>query len=162
MTTEKIRAEIEMRLIPENECKGLCPTDKGRQYAYREVLYIIDSMQQKEPVHCTGIGKPKEPEGVLGEMIEEEALEAEINRWYDDEASKEFEQVLWADTCNCARHFAAWQREQMMKWAVEGYIKRNKYTKRNVLHFSGIAVDIPCVQQFNDKDRVKLLIIKQD
>ena len=93
------------------------------------------------------------------EMTDEEALEAEINRWYDDEASKEFEQVLWADTCNCARHFANWQREQMMKNAVDGKVHE--------------SVDPDSVWVVQDGwvsskerglvagDRVKLIIVKE-
>lgn len=56
---------------------------------------------------------------------------------------------------------ALWQKEQMMKDAVSGaFIRRNKYTKRNVLS----AFDIICdeIQKFKDKDHVKVIIIKDE
>lgn len=56
---------------------------------------------------------------------------------------------------------AQWQKQQMMKNAVDGlYIHRNRYTKKNVLN--GFDVTCEAVQQFKKGDKVKLIIIKED
>ena len=60
-----------------------------------------------------------------------------------------------------ATYFANWQKEQLMKSAIDGcYISRNKYTKKNVLN----AFDIKCdtIQKFRDGDKVKIIIIKEN
>lgn len=46
------------------------------------------------------------------------------------------------------------------KRSITGWIKRNRYTKTNVLH----GLDVTCqeVQGFNDGDRVKIIIVKQE
>lgn len=44
-----------------------------------------------------------------------EDLEVEVDRWYKNEASKDFENVLYADIEKCAKHFADWQKEQFEK-----------------------------------------------
>ena len=58
-----------------------------------------------------------------------------------------------------ARHFADWQKEQMMKNSTDAYICRNRYTKTNVLH-----LDVTCdtVQGFKDNDKLKAIFIKED
>lgn len=48
---EKIREAILNLIIPESECKGKPLTDIGRQYAYREILGTIDSMQKEYPAN---------------------------------------------------------------------------------------------------------------
>lgn len=59
-----------------------------------------------------------------------------------------------------ARHFANWQKEQMMKDAISGaFIRRNKYTKQNVLN--GFSVTCEQIQKFNNGDKVKVIIIKE-
>jgi hypothetical protein len=56
---------------------------------------------------------------------------------------------------------AQWQKEQMMKSAIEGcYIKRNRYTKENVLN--GLSVTCDTIQKFKDGDKVKVIVIKED
>lgn len=44
---EKIRETISGLIIPESDCKNLSLMEKGRQYAYREILDIIDSMSEE-------------------------------------------------------------------------------------------------------------------
>jgi len=58
-----------------------------------------------------------------------------------------------------ARHFAEWQKEQMMKNSTDAYIHRNRYTKTNVLH-----LDVTCdaVQVFKDNDKLKVIFVKED
>lgn len=55
---------------------------------------------------------------------------------------------------------ANWQKQQMMKDSVSAYIRRNKYTKRNVL--SGFDIICDEIQKFKDKDHVKVIIIKNE
>ena len=55
---------------------------------------------------------------------------------------------------------ANWQKEQLMKSATNGcYIKRNKYTKQNVLN--GLSVTCEAIQKFKDGDKVKVIIVKE-
>lgn len=44
---EKIRESVSRLIIPESECEGMGLMEKGRQYAYREVLDIIDSTSEE-------------------------------------------------------------------------------------------------------------------
>lgn len=53
---------------------------------------------------------------------------------------------------------AKWQKEYMMKDATEAYIRRNRYTKQNVLN--GFDVTCDAIQKFNSGDKVKVLILK--
>lgn len=56
---------------------------------------------------------------------------------------------------------ANWQQEQMMANAVDGaFIRRNRYTKKNVLN--GLDVTCDAIQDFRDKDKIKVLFVKVD
>ena len=58
-------------------------------------------------------------------------------------------------------YFANWQKEQLMKSAIDGcYISRNKYTKKNVLN--GFDIKCDTIQKFKDGDKVKIIIIKEN
>ena len=50
-------------------------------------------------------------------------------------------------------------REEMLENSTDGYIRRNRYTKTNVLH-----LDVTCdaVQGFKDNDKLKAIFIKAD
>ena len=50
-------------------------------------------------------------------------------------------------------------REEMMKNSTDGYIRRNRYTKTNVLH-----LDVTCdaVQGFKNDDKLKVVFIKKE
>lgn len=50
--------------------------------------------------------------------------------------------------------------EKLMKDAIEAYIRRNKYTKKNVLN--GLDVTCDAIQKFNGGDKVKVIITKED
>ena len=62
--------------------------------------------------------------------------------------------------CNAFKAGANWQKWQMMKGAIECYIRRNKCTKKNVLN--GFDVTCDAVQKFKSGDKVKVIIIKED
>jgi hypothetical protein len=92
-----------------------------------------------------------------------EELEIEIERWYDNEASEGFENVLWKDICECARHFANWQKQQMMKEALDGEICiPNAFS---TLEEEGCLIaraKVPVGGRFKFGDKVKLIIVKED
>ena len=51
--------------------------------------------------------------------------------------------------------------ERLSENVVEGaYIRRNRYTKKNVLN--GFDVTCDAVQKFKDGDKVKIIIVKED
>ena len=63
--------------------------------------------------------------------------------------------------CNAFKDGAKWQAEQMMANAVDGaFIRRNRYTKKNVLN--GLDMTCDAIQGFKDKDKIKVLFIKND
>ena len=146
----------------------------GRFYAAkadedREILSFMDSL-------------PDEPTS--------EDLEQEIDRWYNNEASKDFENVLWKYICKCARHFANWQKEQlllnnekyhtvpvsildrlyaneekleqMMKEAIDGEITFDYYGNGDMT-YGCVAHGSFCLEDrgLKDKDTVKLIIVKE-
>ena len=54
-----------------------------------------------------------------------------------------------------ARHFANWQKQQMMKDAVEGYVDMLEFPEKTWIELSAIPKDL------KDGDKVKLIIIKE-
>lgn len=50
--------------------------------------------------------------------------------------------------------------QKMMKDALSGFIKRNNYTKTNVLR--GLDITCDAIQKFKDGDKVKLIIVKEE
>ena len=63
--------------------------------------------------------------------------------------------------CDAVVEMAIWQKQQMLKSAIEGcWIKRNRYTKENVLN--GLSVTCDAIQKFRDGDKVRVLILKDD
>ena len=63
--------------------------------------------------------------------------------------------------CDAVVEMAIWQKRQILKSAVEGcWVKRNRYTKENVLN--GFSVTCDLIQEFKDGDKVKVIIIKED
>lgn len=89
-----------------------------------------------------------------------EELEIEIERWYDNEASEGFENVLWEDICECARHFANWQKQQMIKEALEAHVIMTHVTHESVVPaLSAVILD---ERKYHDGDKVKVKIFKED
>jgi len=101
----------------------------------------------------------------LGEEPVSEDLESEIQRYNDSLNLDAEENYEWDDIASnvilAARHFAKWQKEKMMANAVDGaFIRRNRYTKKNVLNGLDITCDV--TQGFKDKDKIKVLFVKED
>lgn len=83
-----------------------------------------------------------------------EEVNKEIDRFIADKVGKTI------TVGQVAHYFAKWQKEQLMKSAINGcYIKRNKYTKENVLN--GLSVTCEVIQKFKDGDKVKVIIVKE-
>ena len=112
-------------------------------------------------------GCPKE--SVSGIPIEAEfpytnpadTLDGEIdNIWNKLSNNKEFVATK-SGFSEVIHHFANWQKQQMMGGAVEGaFIRRNKYTKLNILN--GFDTTCDAIQKFKDKDRLKIIFIKEE
>ncbi len=131
---EKIRAEIE-RQMQHHVC--------GYKNALKDILKFIDSL-------------PEEP---VSEDLEEFATQL-ANEYFPDELN------IWARPNHEARYLydacirtANWQKEQMMKDAVEGEITDDVLSKH--LHCDA-GKFIEAWDKFNSGDKVKIIIIKEE
>ena len=78
-------ADIERRIKTNKGCMlGLRNLDyyKGKVDALNDTISSLDTLETKEV-----------------------DLDEEVDKWYDNEASKEFENVLYKDIEKCAKHF---------------------------------------------------------
>lgn len=163
--------------------------DEGKFDALSVVDALLDSLQEEpvsedleEAAHkfvMDNFGNPKEPlykfdqrcfkEGAKwqAEQFEKERLK------HCDELTPEQAQIesdfvtqhLKENNCtptfiDAIKYGMRLQKEQMMKDAIEAYIRRNKYTKKNVLN--GLDVTCDAIQKFNGGDKVKIIITKED
>lgn len=125
---EKIKAKIERlkESLPWGSCASQISMECDcKDEAYNEVLSFIDSLEE-DPVS--------------------EDLEKEIQRYYNEmDGDCRYMQT--------ARHFARWQKRQVMKDAVEA-----------VIHpYDGeIWVDKDLLSIYDDCQRVKLIIIEEE
>lgn len=114
---QKIRAEIERRMKTCEEAFNTCPSTAfgSRIDSYKALLSFIDSLP-KEPV-SEGIENelerfayslPHSADGFWPKDIDPKSVEARTK--YGVHHYWSYEQVT-----NIARHFAEWQREQLMK-----------------------------------------------
>lgn len=153
-----IRAEIE-RLKKENNGSPLSVCN--------DLLSFIDSMQEKPKCMYSKDNFTDEDRKTLCDGCREsncsfylnEDLEVEFNRFLDEVEGvprmwHSDEQTEWA--LNIARHFAHWQKQQLMKDAVEGLVVCDELTHG----YKDIAMSIP--DYLNVGDKVKLIIIKED
>ena len=139
---EKIRAEIE-RLIEINKTKNGFPAGINcaiRIEAYETLLPFLDTLEE-EPV-----GEELEKE------IEKTWLEYECyNEDYDKVA-----EMRWNEFENVARHFAEWQKEQMLKDAVEGGVY---FQLGDIMRVQSDDFENPDIHL---GDKVKLIVVKQN
>lgn len=118
-----------------------------------------------------------------------EDLEEEVEKmWAQETKCRDTDytiaELTKQDYEDCARYFANWQKkqdikllfnakqdgyrlglatmkQQMIDNAVDGaFIRRNRYTKKNVLN--GLDMTCDAIQGFKDKDKIKVLFIKED
>jgi hypothetical protein len=86
-----------------------------------------------------------------------EDLEKEIDRLWESFADEmEGPHNLFDIYARLARHFANWQKEQMMKEAVEGYV--NYYEDSGGILMAEAQVGCP----YHNGDKVKIIVIKED
>ncbi len=131
---KKIRAEVDRlkELVSDPILSG---NDLmiGERNAYNAVLKFIDSL-------------PEEP---VSEDLEEEVDEYILDN-FDDAEGRVY--VL-----QCARHFANWQKQQMIKDAIDGVVICDEKLTHG---YKDIVFKFPDNLQVGDK--VKLIIIKED
>jgi hypothetical protein len=98
---------------------------------------------------------------MLGEEPVSEDLEEEIARW--EESFKHRPASM--DYKETARHFANWQKQQMMKEAISGEVKEGLAVGDLGWEDSGwIETDTFRIEKYALKanDKVKLIIVKED
>lgn len=144
---QKIREDVEKRYEywREKEFNSHSIESEIRMSECQHLLLMLDSSQE-EPVS--------------------EELDKEMDNYLSTVFSKDMDGgkprfTTWFRALRkTAIHFANWHKEQMMKDATEAYIRRNRYTKQNVLN--GFSVTCDAIQKFNDGDKVKVIVIKED
>jgi hypothetical protein len=130
---EQIKAEIERRMKKNQQ--DATESGAGAFYEDRELLSFINSLPAEQP---------------------SEDLEEAANIYANKQGLE-----LKPFAIKFFKSGAQWQKEQMMKSAIEGcWIKRNRYTKENVLN--GLSVTCDAIQKFRDGDTVKVIIVKED
>lgn len=85
-----------------------------------------------------------------------ENLEEEIKKAFFDNKCKITDNISFSEFERIARHFAGWQKQKMMKDAVEGLVVCDELTHG----YKDIAMHIPDYLKVGDK--VKLIIIKEE
>lgn len=178
---EKIRAEIIRRLASCPEHHNAY--DEGQENAYRAILSFIDSMPVKPKFkvgdmvrstngtiltiigmgqycyHCDNnysFGFDIQDQFELIEGSASEELEVAFNRFLDEVEGvprmwHSEEQMEWA--MDIARHFATWQKQQIMKDAVDAFIYKGG------IRLKEWPLPEKCGKHLNP---VKVIIIKED
>ena len=131
----KIKAEIERRLAnyhPEFVNHGLASgfREDGKAIAYEELLSFLSTLESEKPMN----------------------LKDEINRYLREECSNDDEPSI----SETARHFAQWQKEQMMNEAVEVQVVGEQRDLRL------IDSTQRCLFNANRGDWLKIIIVKED
>lgn len=185
---DRLSAEMEKRM---HICDGVFERNsdtyyQGKAVAYQEILSFINSLQQEQP--CEDLeeeikryGKEEMPVVLesdlndiarhfyeLGKQSKEfvsEDLEEEIHSFWNK--CSEFQppfctlEVKENGFAVIARHFANWQKSQMLKDAVVGRVvgvyplKRGTDIQYGVLYPKGVL-------PHKDGDKVKIVIVKED
>ena len=132
-----IKQEIESY---KESMKGLEPHSdfrRGQITAFNHIMQFIDSLSE-EPVSVD--------------------LEEEIEKYHESHQLTTRSRVLMEEKLkDIARHFAEWQKAQMMKDAVEGLVS---YDDR-IYGLQLTTIDL-CKLGYKKEDKVKLIIIKKD
>lgn len=132
---EKIRTEI-VRLYEENKerhsVEGIAAVTE-----IRKLLSFIDSL-------------PNEPTS--------EDLEKEIDRvYFKNECCSQ--RLHHKEIAEIARHFANWQKQQMIKDVVEATIIKTRVTNHTMAPTLSTVI---LSDAFHEGDKVKLIIVKED
>ena len=158
---QKIRAEIESSMKACEEAFNICPSTAfgSRIDSYKALLSFIDSLPE-EPV-SEGIENelerfayslPHSADGFWPKDIDPKSVEARTK--YGVHHYWSYEQVM-----NIARHFANWQKEQMMQKAVEATVcEMSEQHGRMVCAWFGCKTE----EYYDLDDKVKVILIKEE
>ncbi len=142
---EKIRAEIKKRHNYEKEMYCDTKPDGRPNDGWAESLAIMGVLEDLLSFLDTLEEEP------------DKSLEEEIRRYLREECSSDDEPT----TEETARHFAEWQKEQMLKDAVEGDVYTYKAPRFNCGFVEFVAA-IPPAETDKLGDKVKLIVVKED
>lgn len=143
---EKIRKEIErlkdavtttikeLRMPEPNE--RMC----GELDAYDDVLWFLDTLE-KEP---------------------DKSLEEEMDKFFETMPVLEHENIFEDIFKNIARHFANWQKEQMLKEAIDGEISSVDAGDDSYVKTIKMPELRKAIRNYNLGDKVHIIIVKED
>ena len=139
--TEKIRAEVERLMHAYNLSADIGSTgelydekiEEAKYEVCKQILSFIDST----------------PDDTISEDLEEKIL----NVWEDDPHNK-WPKCHYQDFKNIALHFANWQKGQIMDFAIPNVVKYSELDDRKYVY-------VP-YEEFNEGDKVKVIVLKDD
>lgn len=131
--------------------------------SHREKVKVAVAEVEEKAKAFTEANNGKSAEEILAEMRGEEPvsddLEEEMDNWIDNNIAPNARGMYESFMKICARHFANWQREHMIKYSMECRVQVNGMSERYlVMERNPIIHD----NTLNDGERVKLIIIKED
>ena len=148
---QKIRAEVE-RLKMEYDKESIFRTVRGdtAREVFGKLLSFIDSIPEEPGFGCEANFTTKEElEKEFSRFLDN--VEGTPRMWHSDE------QMEWA--LDIARHFANWQKKQMMQKAVEATVcEMSEQHGRMVCAWFGCKTE----EYYDLDDEVKVIIIKED
>ena len=140
---EKIRQKIERR--KKSLRAGICNDEAFTRKQKEEMLVASGELTRLS----------RFLDSLPGEKPSED-LKEEVKRYYSDNFTYiSSDQPTLSILTNVAHYFAEWQKEQMMKEAVEGFIFQSEdyYPKELVAQYNG---------ELKHGDKVKIIIVKED
>lgn len=145
-----IRAEIERYVDSLERNSGMAgPFGDAQMALCDRLLSFIDSLPEEKVSDST----PLEESG--------EDLKSELHNYIEQHKS---ELSGYFDIRRVARHFANWQKQQMMKGTIDGYVTGNDERDIDVWIESERFrwIENKNVTELNIGDKVKLVIIKEE
>ena len=137
---EALVAEIEHQ--KEETSIGLNEWENGEEHGRMDV---INALQKKI-------------KSMQGEPTNDD-LEGEINRYLSTWSTSKDNGIVFCE--KMARHFAAWQKEQMMKDAVDGWAEEPECFLWRVIS-DDLTGEFVVKNKLQDGDKVKLIVIKEE
>ena len=137
---EALVAEIEHQ--KEETSIGLNEWENGEEHGRMDV---INALQEKI-------------KSMQGEPANDD-LEDEINRYLSTWSTSKDNGIVFCE--KMARHFAAWQKEQMMKDAVDGWAEEPECFLWRVIS-DDLTGEFVVKNKLQDGDKVKLIVIKEE
>ena len=168
---EKIRQEIKrLKKLLEVSTYYLDNSQQalGYSFALDDLEDFIDSLPDEEPKHksnplfnkCVENCDP-ETMAEVNRNVDKMLLDEELERFIASGKSVTVEdcgtyKVSYHDFKKVARHFAEWQKEQMLKDAVDGSVAQDIYSRNLVAKTKDLS-------KYNLKfgDKIKLIIVKE-